>query len=166
MGYVIDSAGTPLPEDALRRLVEVVDGCRGADGGVFVVFRNKYPYEAISVHDNADDAEVQSKAEAGLSFFGPVVPSDPPEFYAIKKTAGTSFIQYDRPVYRVVLYDKQDKKVDELELNPKGGLTNPRTDVEALLFTPSSVDKYAIPYVTRVYGVDYAAKRRKEWLGK
>jgi len=166
MGYVIDSTGRPLPEDALRRLVEVVDGCRGAEGAVFVVFRNKYPYEAISVHDNEDDAEERAKAEAGLSYFGPVVPSDPQEFDAIKKTAGTTFIQYDRPVYRVVLYDKQNKKLDELELNPKGGLTNPQKDVEALFFTPSSVDKYAIPYVTRVYGVAYAAKRRQQWLRK
>jgi hypothetical protein len=165
MGYVIHSSAGPLPEDAMRRLVEVVDGCRGAEGAVFVVFRNKYPYEAISVHVNEDAAEKRAKGD-GLSYFGPVMPSDPPEFAAIKKTAGTTFIQYDRPVSRVVLYDTQNKKLDELELNPKGGLTNPQKDVEALFFTPSSVDKYAIPYVVRVYGVDYAAKRRREWLGK
>lgn len=150
----------------MRRLVEVVDGCRGAEGVVFVVFRNEYPYEAISLHGEEEAARKTAAANNGLSYFGPVVPSDPPEFIAIKKTTGTSFIQLKRPVSRVVLFDTNNEELDEFHLNPNGGLTNPQEDIEALFFTPSSVDKYAIPYVTRVYGVQFAADRRREWLGK
>jgi hypothetical protein len=45
-----------------------------------------------------------------------------------------------------------------------GPFADPQNDIEALFFTQSSIDKYAIPYVTRVYGVDYAAERRREWI--
>lgn len=166
MGYVIHSSAGPLPEDAMRRLVEVVDGCRGAQGVVFVVFRDEYPYEAISLHDKEQDAKMAAAKEAGLSYFGPVEPSDPPEFTAIKKTTGTTFIPLARPVSRVVVFDTNNEELEVFHFNPNGGLTNPRKDIEALFFTPSSVDKYAIPYVTRVYGVDYAAARRREWIMK
>jgi hypothetical protein len=166
MGYVIQSSGGPLSEDAMRRLVEVVDGCRGAKGVVFVVFRDEFPYEAISLHDTEEAAEEAAEANAGLSYFGPVVPSDPPTFIAIKKTTGTTFIPLARAVSRVVLFDTNNEMLQEFNLNPEGGLTDPQNDIEALFFTPSSVDKYAIPYVTRVYGVEYAAARRREWIKK
>jgi hypothetical protein len=150
----------------MRRLVEVVAGCRGVQGVVFVVFRDKYPYEAISLHDKEEDAKKAAAKGAGLSYFGPVEPSDPPEFIAIKKTTGTTFIPLARPVSRVVVFDTNNEELEEFHFNPNGGLTNPQKDIEALFFTPSSVDKYAIPYVTRVYGVDFAAARRKEWMEK
>jgi hypothetical protein len=166
MGYVIHSSAGPLPEDAMRRLVEVVAGCRGVKGVVFVVFRDEYPYEAISLHNEEKAAKGAASKEAGLSYFGPVEPSDPPEFIAIKKTTGTTFIPLARPVSRVVVFDTNNEELEEFHFNPNGGLTNPQKDIEALFFTPSSVDKYAIPYVTRVYGVQFAADRRREWLGK
>jgi hypothetical protein len=162
MGFVIQSTtDEALHEDALRRLVEVVDGCRGAKGSVFVVFRNEPPYPAISVHDEKDDA-IRKAEKEGVSYFGPVEPSDP-EFVAIKKTTGTTFVQFKEPVTRVEVYAK-DRLLERFSFNPKGGLTDPQKDIEALFFTPSSVDKYAIPYVTRVYGVEYAAARRREWV--
>jgi hypothetical protein len=135
-------------------------------GVVFVVFRDEYPYEAISLHNEEKAAKGAASKEAGLSYFGPVEPSDPPEFIAIKKTTGTTFIPLARPVSRVVVFDTNNEELEEFHFNPNGGLTNPQTDIEALFFTPSSVDKYAIPYVTRVYGVDFAAARRKEWIKK
>jgi hypothetical protein len=165
MGYVIHSSAGPLPEDAMRRLVEVVDGCRGVEGVVFVVFRNEFPYEAISLHNEEKAAKMAASREAGLSYFGPVEPSDPPpDFVAIKKTTGTTFKPLDRPISRVVLYDTDNKVVEDFNVNLEGRLTDPQKDIEALLFTQSSVDKYAIPYVTRVYGLEYALKRRREWI--
>ena len=167
MGFVIQSSAGPLPADAMRRLVEVVDGCRGVKGVVFVVFRNEFPYEAISLHPDEKAAKNAAASEEGLSYFGPVEPSDPPpDFVAIKKTTGTTFKPVERPVSRVVLFDAKNEKIDEFNVNLEGRLTNPQKDIEALLFTQSSVDKYAIPYVTRVYGVEYAAARRKEWIKK
>jgi hypothetical protein len=166
MGFVVNSStGDALPEDAMRRLVEVVDGCRGVEGVVFVVFRNEFPYEAISLHHHEEEAATKAASKAGLSYFGPVEPTDPPpDFVAIKKTTGTTFKPLKRAVSRVVLFDSNNEKVEEFNVNLEGQLTDPQNDIEALLFTQSSVDKYAIPYVTRVYGVEYAAKRRREWI--
>ena len=49
-------------------------------------------------------------------------------------------------------------------MSREGQLTDPQGELEALMFTASSVDKYAIPYLSRVLGVEYAAAQRKEWL--
>jgi hypothetical protein len=131
VGFVIKSStGKALPEDAMRRLVEVVDGCRGAKEVVFLVFRDEFPYEAISVHDKEEDAKNAAAREAGLSYFGPVEPSDP-EFTAIKKTTGTTFIPLAKPVSRVVVFDTNNRELEEFHFNPKGGLTNPQKDIEA-----------------------------------
>jgi hypothetical protein len=164
MEFVIQSpGGGALPHRAMRRLVEVVDACRG-QGEVFVVYRDKFPYPAISVHLTARDAQKAIAAEAGLSYFGPVTPEDAPStFNPVLKTTGTSFKPLSRPVSRVVLLDDNDAELARFSVNP-GGLTNPQTDIEALFLTPSSVDKYAIPYVSRVYGAEYAAERRREWI--
>jgi len=168
MGFVVNSStGDALPEDAMRRLVEVVDGCRGVEGVVFVVFRNEFPYEAISLHNEEKAAKKAVGSKADLSYFGPVEPSDPPQnFVAIKKTTGTTFKPLERPISRVVVYDTDDEQLEEFNVDLQGRLTDPQNDVEALFFTQSSVDKYVIPYVTRVYGVDYAAERRGEWIKK
>jgi hypothetical protein len=158
------SGSSPVPQRAMRRLVEIVDACRGQEE-VFVVFRDQFPYQATSLHSTAQAAQQAVNAEQGLSYFGPVAPEPTPSgFAAIRKTTGTTFEQFDGPVSRVVLFDAEDNQMAEYNVDIQG-LTNPQTDIEALFFTPSSVDKYAIPYVTRVYGVEYAAERRREWIG-
>jgi hypothetical protein len=37
-------------------------------------------------------------------------------------------------------------------------------DVDALFFTLSAIDKFALPYYARVYGVAYAARMRETYL--
>jgi hypothetical protein len=164
MGFVIDSSTAgPLPQGAMRRLVEVVDACRGQPQ-VFVVFRDSFPYQAVSVHTTDSAARKAAKAESGLSYFGPVAPSAAPsEFYGILKTTGTTFIALPKSVATVVLLDADDGEVARFPVTLEG-LTNPQADTEALFLTPSSVDKYAIPYVSRVYGTEYAAAQRREWI--
>ena len=166
MGYVIHGSDDPIPETAMRRLVEVADACRGAKA-VWVVFEDKYPYETVSTHATEKAAQEVAEAKTGRSYFGPVKPDDPPpNFIALKKPTGTKFIRLERPVAKVVLFDANDEKVDQFTVNLKGGLTDPQNDVEALFLTPSSVDKYAIPYVVRVYGVQFAAAQRRELFGE
>ncbi|MEO8508333.1 MAG: hypothetical protein ABI593_11945, partial [Betaproteobacteria bacterium] len=47
MQFLIDgSEGGPLSQQAMRRLVEVVDGYRG-QAEVFVVYRDSFPYQAV-----------------------------------------------------------------------------------------------------------------------
>jgi hypothetical protein len=165
MAFVIDSSGgRPLSQQAMRRLVEVVDGYRGQPQ-VFVVFRDSFPYQAVSVHTTLGAARESAKAEPGRSFLGPVAPRPAPTtFYAIRKKVGTTFEALPRTLATVVLLDANDAELDRFPVNFEDRLPDPDTDIEALLFTPSSIDKYAIPYLTRVFGAEYAAAQRRKWI--
>jgi hypothetical protein len=165
MGFVIQSSdGTPLSQAAMRRLVEVIDGCRG-QSEVWVVFKVDFPYQAVSVHLSEPPAEAAAQAGQGLSYFGPVAPEEAPKgFYGVKKVTGTTFYPLARPVATVVLLDGKKEEVARLSVTGAKGLPDVQEDVEALMFTPSSVDKYAIPYLTRVLGVEFAAQQRDRWL--
>jgi hypothetical protein len=165
MGFVIQSSptGVLLPEAAMRRLLEVVDACRG-EPEVWVVYQDTPPYPAVSVHKTRAAAETDANAQSGRNFFGAVAPdAAPAQFMGIRKTAGTTFEQLERRVSRVVLYDTKGAQFAEFKVHHEG-LPNPQDDIEALFFTPSSVDKYAMAYLMRVYGVDYAARERREWF--
>jgi hypothetical protein len=165
MGFVIDSsAGGPLSQQAMRRLVEVVDACRG-EPRIFVVFKDSFPYQAVSVHKTEDAAKKAAKAESKRSYLGPVAPKDAPKgFYGLLKVPGTTFEPLKKRVATVVLLDADNAEVDRLRVTPEGELPNVQEDIEALLFTPSSVDKYAIPYLTRVFDAEFAAQQRRKWL--
>jgi hypothetical protein len=165
MGFVVtDATGNQLPEDAIRRLVEVIDAYRGQPQ-VFVVFKKAFPYQAVSVHTTEPPAQQAVAADASLSYFGPVVPGAASGgFYGVRKVTGTTFYPLERPVATVVLLDDADQVVGRFPVSREGQLTNPQEDLEALMFTSSSVDKYAIPYLSRVLGAEYAAARRREWL--
>jgi hypothetical protein len=163
MGYVVS---TPLPEDAIRRLVEVADACRGQPQ-VFVVFRNTSPYAAVSVHTTEPPAQQAVAADATLSYFGPVVPGAASAgFYGVRKVTGTTFHPLEHPVSTVVLLDVDNHEVGRFPVSREGQLTNPQEELEALMFTSSSIDKYAIPYLSRVLGVEFAVAQRRKWLKK
>jgi hypothetical protein len=166
MAYVIQSStGTPLPEAAMRRLLEVVDACRG-EPEVWVVYQDNPPYPAVSVRKTRPEAEADALAAPNRNYFGAVAPdAGSTQFMGVRKTAGTTFEPLKRRVARVVLYDSKNEQFAEYNVHHQG-LPDPQNDIEALFFTPSSVDKYAMAYLMRVYGVDYAAKERREWFGK
>jgi hypothetical protein len=157
------SVDGPLPHLAMRRLVEVIDACRGQPQ-VFVVFRTDPPYQPVSVHLTKGAAELAASG-ADLSYIGPVAPPPaPPKFAIILKTGGTSFAQIHHPVSTVVLLDEHDVELLRFPVPPVGGLPNPTGEVEAVFLTPSSIDRYAMPYLVRVYGAAYAAKQREKWI--
>jgi hypothetical protein len=67
-------------------------------------------------------------------------------------------------VATVLLLDSKGDEVTRLRVTPPGELPDVQNDIEALMFTPSSVDKYAIPYLSKVLGVAFAAQQRAQWL--
>ena len=64
MGYVIQSSGGTLPQEAMRSIVEAVDTWRG-QAAAFVVFQNKAPYEIDSVHRTLDEARAVADGDKG-----------------------------------------------------------------------------------------------------
>jgi len=167
MGFnVTSSTGQPLSEEALRRLIEVADGCRG-QSQVWIVFKTAFPYQADSVHSTEPPASAAAQAGPGLDYFGPLVPGGaaPANFFGLRKVTGTTFYPLDGPVAAVVLLDNTGTEVARLTVTPPGELPKVQSDIEALMFTPSSIDKYAIPYLSKVLGVKFAAEQRARWLG-
>jgi hypothetical protein len=165
MEFVMKSPETgPLPQEAMRRIVEAVDGWRG-QSQAFVVFHDNSPYEVVSVHPTAKAAQTAAKAERGLSYFGPIAPRPAAAaFKPVRKTMGCFLTTIPKPVSTVVLLGANDVEVARFNVNLGGALPNSQTDIEALFLTPSGIDKFVIPYLTRVFGADYAAAHREDWI--
>jgi hypothetical protein len=163
MNFTIESSGNePLPQEAMRRIVEAVDTYRGHDQ-VFVVFQARHPFEIDSVHLTQAGAEGRVGAASNLSYIGPIGPLDGSPAVVIKKKVGCLLGPVRGAVRTVVLLDAQDQEVARYTVS-RDRTRDANSDIEALFFTASGIDKFVIPYLTRVFGVEYAAARRKEWI--
>ncbi len=165
MAFVIqNSTGRPLPQDAMRSIVEAVDTWRG-HGEAFVVFRGQSPYEIVSVHPTSDAAQATVTAGSGLDYFGPVAPRRAAESYVkVLKTTGCGLRPVAASVSTVVLRDANGVDVEQFTVNDGSRLPDRDSDIEAIFLTVSGIDKFMIPYLTRVFGAEYAAAKRKEWI--
>jgi hypothetical protein len=166
MGFLIKSStGGSLPQDAMRSIVEAVDTWRG-QAEAFVVFHDKSPYEIVSVHPTDAAAQTAVKARKGLNYFGPVAPRPRvPSFRPVPKPTGCPIGKpLPEAVSTVVLRNANDVEVAHFTVNVDGRLPNPESDIEALFLTVSGLDKFMIPYLARVFGAEYAAARRREWV--
>jgi hypothetical protein len=163
MGYVIQSSGGTLPQEAMRSIVEAVDTWRG-QAAAFVVFQNKAPYEIDSVHRTLDEARAVADGRPGLDYFGPVAPRDNIQLpIIIAKVTGCGLLAINRAVSRIVLFE-QNREVRQFTVTGRGAVPNPASDVEAIFVTASGIDKFMIPFLTRMFGVEYAAAKRREWI--
>jgi hypothetical protein len=165
MPFLIQSSTEGLlPQEAMRSIVEAVDTWRG-QAEAFVVFRNRSPFEIASVHATEADARTATRAGHGLSYFGPVAPrARPPSFGPVLKTTGCGLMQVPHQVASVVLRDADGAEVAQLTVNGGGAVPDPGSDIEAVFLTVSGLDKFMIPYLTKVFGADYAAAKRREWV--
>lgn len=164
MGFVVQSStGGSLPQEAMRSIVEAVDTWRG-QAEAFVVFHDRSPYEIVSVHPTDAAARTAVQAREGLRYFGPVVPrSKARSFSPIVKPQGCGLKALPEVVSTVALRNA-DKVVAEFTVNADGRTPKPESDIEAVFLTPAGIDKFMIPYLTRVFGAEYAAARRREWI--
>jgi hypothetical protein len=165
MAFVIqNSTGGPLSQDAMRSIVEAVDTWRGQTAA-FVVFRSQSPHEIVSVHATDDAARTAATAGSGLDYFGPVAPRGQARSYVkVLKTTGCGLKAVAASVSKIVLRDAGDVEVAQYTVNDGSSLPDPDSDIEAIFLTVSGIDKFMIPYLTRVFGADYAAAKRKEWI--
>jgi hypothetical protein len=165
MGFVIQSTtGDSLPQEAMRSIVEAVDTWRG-QGEAFVVFHDAPPYEIDSVHPTNAAAQAAAKAGRGLNYFGPVAPRPNVNTpIIIVKVTGCNLLPITHAVSRIVLLDAKNKEVAQFTANPKGALPDPASDIEAIFVTASGIDKFMIPFLTRMFGAEYAAAKRGEWI--
>jgi hypothetical protein len=163
MEFVIGSSPDgSLPQEAMRAIVEAVDTWRGQTQA-FAVFEDNAPYHVVSLHST--EAAAREAAGTGRSYFGPVTPRPPASSAkTIAKKVGCAMSVVTQPVSSVVLLDAAGNEVKRYTVNLGGRPPDSQNDLEALFVTPSGIDKFAIPYLTRVYGAGYAATKRGEWI--
>jgi hypothetical protein len=85
-------------------------------------------------------------------------------FSQIVKPQGCGLIVLPHPASSVVLRSPSNTEVAQFTVNLDASPPNPDSDIEAVFLTPAGIDKFMIPYLTRVFGAEYAAARRREWI--
>jgi len=125
----------------LKRLGEAADGYRG-ENDIYIVASYTFPHE-LSVFNS------ESKAK---------------EYYSIlDQDENNIFGPYNTPIENpptdtiisiIVNIEKDDGSVNEIILDPK--------EYDALFFSESAKDKFLYPYYTNLYGVEFAAKMKKD----
>jgi hypothetical protein len=156
----------------LKRLGEVVDGHRGGVP-VYVVASYDFPHAVAGVVESRAEADALVRA-AGNRFdrFGPFLSRKDPGrlVYFLMKCvhdqitsamhpeicpSGPFFAFSDVDTVKVTVW---------LKTHGVQTFTVPaRTD--AMFFTMAAIDKFAIPYYTRVLGVEEAARMRQQIVG-
>jgi hypothetical protein len=165
MEFLIKSSrGASLPQEALRRIVEAVETLQGQDEA-FLVFQDRPPHDILSVHATEVAARDAASAGRGMSYIGPVTPRRMERLIGpVAKVTGCGPVVLSEPVASVVLRNSTNMDVAEFAVSRAEQPPNPVSDVEAIFLTVSALDRFMIPYLTRVYGTEYAATRRREWV--
>jgi hypothetical protein len=136
---------TPETPALLRRLAEAADGYRdGRDH--FVVANRVFPHYVHGVFESRDSAQVvadslASRIDSVPAVFGPF------------RTKEESPPPNPRDVDSVVVYrtDKTTKTYNGQEY-------------DALVWSLPAFDKFLVPYLTSVYGIEEAARQRELYL--
>jgi hypothetical protein len=164
-----------MPASLLRRLAEAVDGYRSGDA-LFVVAAWHFPHDVAGVFGNARQAtEIARRKGVDYGVFGPYFA--PPDsgnelmFYSLRPCPGlhepdswcpdTTFALNQA----VALANIQDITIT---IHAKSGPAVERVlapgEVDAVFFTLSAIDKFVMPYYTRVYSAQFAADMRAAYL--
>jgi hypothetical protein len=159
----------------LRRLAEAVDGYRSGET-LFVAAAWRFPHEVAGVFTSSRQAtEVARRKGVEYGVFGPYFA--PPDsgnemmFYSLRLCPGlhepdsycpdTTFSLSQAVPYAnirditVTIHAKNGTAVESV-LAPG--------DVDAVFFTLSAIDKFVMPYYTRIYGAQFAADMRAGYL--
>lgn len=159
--------GQNVTPTLLRRVAAAVDGHR-TGRSVYVVASRMFPHEVRGVFDGVDQARAE-RSRAGPSFgvFGPyTAPTDydpPLQPPTCRKQIDSSCPldplrprPYAEPSTAMLIVQMKNGTADTTIFDP--------AKVEALLFNMSAIDKLLIPYYVRIYGVEYAAELRAQYL--
>ena len=175
--FITRPADTTLAMSAslLRRLAEALDGYRSGDT-LFVVAAWRFPHTVAGVFANSRQAlEIARRRGVDFGVFGPYyAPPDsgnemmlyalggcpglhepdswcPDTMFALSQTVPLASI---RDI--TITIHRKDGGAAERVLAPG--------DADAVFFTLSAIDKFVMPYYTRVFGAQYAADVRAAYL--
>lgn len=171
-----DTTSPPPSASLLRRLAEAVDGQR-TGRPVWVVIQRAFPHRVEGVYADAVPARAVAGRLAGYSVLGPfVTPVDSGTqtvMYTVDPCPGKhDSVSHCPDTTRsngTALQAMPAQSVDSLVVTIYGKdsrihRTYAPTEVDALFFTLSAIDKFVMPYYTRLYGPDVAAEMRRNYL--
>jgi hypothetical protein len=167
-------APAAMSASLLRRLAEAVDGYRTGET-LFVVAAWRFPHDVAGVFGTSRVAMEVARRKGDYGVFGPYFA--PPDsgnemmLYSLRLCPGlhewdswcpdTTFALNRAVPYAnitditITIHAKEGAPVERV-LGPH--------EVDAVFFTLSAIDKFVMPYYTRVYGVDFAAQMRATYL--
>jgi hypothetical protein len=170
---------TPAPAamsaSLLRRLAEAVDGYRTGET-LFVAAARSFPHDVAGVFTTSRQAaEIARRKGVDYGVFGPYFA--PPDsgnemmLYSVRPCPGlhepdswcpdTTFSLNQSVAYANI-------KDITITIHAKDGAAVetvlPPGNVDAVFFTLSAIDKFVMPYYTRVYNAQYAADMRAAYV--
>ena len=172
-----DSTVTPASASLLRRVAEAIDAQRDSRP-VWVVIQSAFPHTLLGVYHSSIQATQARATRAGYVTMGPYV--TPPDsgthtmMLTIIPCPGRHDSYSNCPdtthssasASGAIPVDDADSIV--VAIYGKRGFVVHRTfapdELDALFLTLSAIDKFAIPYYTRLYGPAIAARMRQQYL--
>ena len=130
----------PVAAPLLRRLAEVADAYRTGKP-VYIVASTTAPYDVRAVF--FDPKTAGDSAGGAYHVFGPYV--TPPD-----RPAGTS------EVLSITVKIQRERDTVSVTVNPK--------EYDALFWTAPAIDKFLVPYYSRVYGPARAAQLHYQYV--
>lgn len=167
---ILAQPGVRSPSAALlKRLAEAVDGHR-TGARVYLVADLRPPHEVRGIYETESDALARAQADsANLGFFGPFqTERDPGAFlgwFSKCVHLQSAMHQYYCPGAPVLPLADVDSVIITVRMRDSTTRTIPvPRGADAIFFTLSAVDKFAIPYYTRVAGLEEAATLRRRLI--
>ena len=169
---------TMMSATLLRRLAEAVDGQRNNRAG-WVVIQQQFPHDVKGVYFTAPLAAAAASRLTGYTVRGPFsTPSDSGTrtvLYAVDPCPGVhdSFSQCPdttHPGTLAAVATVPQDEVDRIVVTIYGRRGDPLrrrfpgSSVDAVFFTLPAIDKFVMPYYTRLYGPDVAAQMRAAYV--
>lgn len=177
------SEGGALPTSALKRLAEAADGYR-TGGTLYLVYSHAFPHHVAGAFETEEEAEATaSRLGTDFSVFSVLADRDVPRH---------EDPDFDRPALLLLGFDcpdhqpgsycppqRQNRTVERTipfhEIDSTrvqvfhGGqvyreVVFGRDEVDALFLNLSAVEKFYVPYLARVYGVEFAADYRRNFV--
>jgi len=180
LAYPRGAAAQNAPRTAqyLEQLAAAVNGYSGGNVVYIVMCGRHYPYKVLGAY--ATEAEARQAAAAAQAKDGPCYVEGP---YTSDNTYAGGAVTFGKGCTKQVdsscpLADSTARTAFIVPMTQVAGVvvtvqlrdgrqmtdTFPADRSEAIFFTMSAIDKLLIPYLVRVYGVDYAAGQRQLFM--
>jgi len=161
-------AQEPLSTAALRRFAEALDGNRLGTPVFIVACRDSGYRVGAVVTTRAQGDSVRRFLGVCYGIFGPYIPiADLLAHKAVRGCVhdGHTSNQEPRPICPFSPFPQRDVDSTKLVTYLRGGRTHEMhmgPEVDAIFLTLPAIDKFMIPYYSRVFGIDSAAAMRTQ----